>query len=158
MRFAEQGGFGEDIFRVRLDVGDVNRSAFQRNTPGNRPASRSNRVRFEECAVLGRPTQCGGFAVDVAVERLMTLSTSLVAVWYSSDSCKSSVRACNSPSSRAFSIAITAWSAKVRTNSICRSLNGSIRCRASTIVPITSPSRSRGTPSAVRAWRFATSG
>ncbi len=43
----------------------------------------------------------------------------------------SSVRACNSPKSRAFSIAITAWSAKVRTSSICLSVNGSTRCRAS---------------------------
>ena len=64
-----------------------------------------------------------------AVERLMTLSTSLVAVWYSSNSSRSRVRACNSPSSRAFSIAMTAWSAKVRTSSICRSVNGSTRFR-----------------------------
>ena len=64
------------------------------------------------------------------VERLMTLSTSLVAVWYSSDSSRSRVRGCNSPSSRAFSIAMTAWSAKVRTSSICRSVNGSTRFRA----------------------------
>ena len=39
------------------------------------------------------------------------------------------MRACNSPSSRAFSIAMTAWSAKVRTSSICRSVNGSTRFR-----------------------------
>ena len=49
----------------------------------------------------------------------MTLSTSLVAVWYSSDSSRSPVRSCNSLSSRAFSIAMTAWSAKVLTNAIC---------------------------------------
>jgi hypothetical protein len=55
-----------------------------------------------------------------AVERLMTLSTSLVAVWYSSDS-RSSVNR------RAFSIAMTAWSAKVRISSICRSVNASTR-------------------------------
>ena len=66
----------------------------------------------------------------------MTLSTSLVAVWYSSDSSRSRVRACNSPSSRAFSIAMTAWSAKVRTSSICRSVNGSTRFRRETIMPI----------------------
>jgi hypothetical protein len=52
----------------------------------------------------------------------MTLSTSLVAVWYSSDSCKSSVRACNSLSSRAFSIAITACAAKLSSSAI--SLSG----------------------------------
>ena len=43
----------------------------------------------------------------------MTLSTSLVAVWYSSDSWRSPVRSRNSPSSRAFSIAITACAAKL---------------------------------------------
>ena len=32
---------------------------------------------------------------------------------------------------RVFSIAMTAWAAKVRTSSICRSVNGSTRCRAS---------------------------
>ena len=47
------------------------------------------------------------------VERLMTLSTSAVAVCCCSDSRKSSVRACTSSNSRTFSIAITAWSAKV---------------------------------------------
>ena len=65
-----------------------------------------------------------------AVERLMTLSTSLVAVWYSSDSWRSRVRAYNSPSSRAFSIAMTAWSAKVRTSSICRSVYGVVNLAA----------------------------
>jgi hypothetical protein len=45
-------------------------------------------------------------------ERLMTFNTSLVAVWYSSDSWRSFVRCRNSTSSRAFSIAITAWAAK----------------------------------------------
>ncbi len=43
----------------------------------------------------------------------MTLSTSLVAVWYSSDSWRSPVRSFSSLNSRTFSIAITAWSAKV---------------------------------------------
>ena len=33
-------------------------------------------------------------------------------------------RACTSSNSRTFSIAITAWSAKVVTNSICLSVNG----------------------------------
>ena len=51
-------------------------------------------------------------------DRLMTSSTSLVAVWYSSDSCSSRVRACTSSNSRAFSMAITAWSAKVLSSAI----------------------------------------
>ena len=47
----------------------------------------------------------------------MTRRISAVAVW------RSSASRC-SVMSRVFSIAITAWSAKVRTSSICRSVNG----------------------------------
>ena len=54
----------------------------------------------------------------------MTFSTSEVAVCCSSDSERSRVRACTSSNSRTFSMAITAWSAKVVTNSICLSVNG----------------------------------
>jgi putative ABC transport system substrate-binding protein len=50
-------------------------------------------------------------------DELMTLNTSDVAVWRSSDS-RSSL------SSRAFSIAITAWAAKFCTNWTCFSVNG----------------------------------
>ena len=57
------------------------------------------------------------------VERLMTFSTSLVAVWYSSDSSRSLVRWRNSPSNRAFSIAITACAAKFSSRAICLSGN-----------------------------------
>ena len=53
----------------------------------------------------------------------MTPSTSAVAVCCSSDSR-------NSVNSRALSIAMTAWSAKVRTNSTCRSVYGSTLSRA----------------------------
>ena len=58
----------------------------------------------------------------------MTSSTSLVAVWYSSDSVSSAVLACTSSNSRVFSMAITAWSAKVVTSSICLSVNGCTSC------------------------------
>ena len=51
------------------------------------------------------------------VERLMTLSTSAVAVCCCSD-CR------NSLSSRVFSMAMTAWAAKFSTSSICLSVNG----------------------------------
>ena len=51
------------------------------------------------------------------VERLITLSTSAVAVCCCSNS-RSSL------SSRVFSMAITAWSAKFLTSSICLSVNG----------------------------------
>ena len=49
----------------------------------------------------------------------ITRRMSPVAVWFSSDSVSSRVRVCTSSNSRAFSMAITAWSAKVSTSSIC---------------------------------------
>ena len=54
----------------------------------------------------------------------MTLKTSEVAVCCSNASVNSVVRACTSSNSRVFSMAITAWSAKVVTNSTCLSVNG----------------------------------
>jgi hypothetical protein len=51
------------------------------------------------------------------VERLMTLSTSAVPVCRYNDSLSSRVRACTSSNSRAFSMAMTAWSAKVLSSS-----------------------------------------
>src|SRR5262245_50599055 len=47
-------------------------------------------------------------------------------------------------------MAITAWSAKVSTSSICLSVNGRTVDRVTTRTPIGMPSRSRGTPSTVR--------
>ena len=79
----------------------------------------------------------------------MTLSTSLVAVWYSRDSVNSRVRACTSSNSRTFSIAIAAWSAKVVTSSICLSVNGQPR-RVTAITPIGVPSRIIGAARMVR--------
>ena len=54
----------------------------------------------------------------------MTCSTSDVAVCCSSDSVSSRVRCCSASNSRTFSMAITAWSAKVVTSSICLSVKG----------------------------------
>ena len=66
----------------------------------------------------------------------MTCSTSEVAVCCSSDSVSSSVRWPrsvvrwrNSFSSRAFSMAMTAWAAKFVTKPICFSVNGRTSCR-----------------------------
>ncbi len=60
------------------------------------------------------------------------------------------MRSFSSLNSRTFSIAITAWSAKVFNRSICLSLNGWISWRVTVIAPIGSPSRSIGTESVVR--------
>jgi len=84
----------------------------------------------------------------------MTLSTSLVAVWYSSDSWRSRVRACNSPSSRAFSIAITACAAKFSSSTISLSENARTSVRNALIKPSRAPSLRSGTSSAVRASVF----
>jgi len=54
-------------------------------------------------------------------ELLMTPSTSEVAVCCSSDSLSSRLRACTSSNERTFSIAMTAWSAKVLRSLICQS-------------------------------------
>ncbi len=64
----------------------------------------------------------------------MTRSTSAVAVCCSSDS-RSSLN------SRTFSMAITAWSAKVFTSAICLSVKGRTDVRSSPMTPITAPSR-----------------
>src|SRR6516165_2235541 len=84
--------------------------------------------------------------VSRSSEELTARSTSSSACSSPTERVSSSVRVCNSSSSRAFSIAMTAWSAKVRTSSICRSVNGCTRFRPRLIVPRTAPSRSSGTP------------
>ena len=82
-------------------------------------------------------------------ELLMTCSTSEVAVCCSSASESSRVRACTSSNSRTFSIAITAWSAKVVSSSICLSVNGLTSVRCKPMAPIGMPSRRSGTPNKV---------
>ena len=52
-------------------------------------------------------------------------------------------------------MAITAWSAKVCSRAICLSLKGCTSVRRSTIAPILSPSRSRGTLRTLRMARAA---
>ena len=52
--------------------------------------------------------------------------------------------------SRTFSIAMTAWSAKVLSRLICFSVKGRTSVRRITIAPIATPSRINGVPSTVR--------
>src|SRR6516164_7284136 len=73
----------------------------------------------------------------------MTRSTSAVAVCCCSDS-RSSL------SSRAFSMAITAWSAKVVSRAICLCSKGRISVRRMTMVPTALPSRISGTARILR--------
>ena len=79
----------------------------------------------------------------------ITCSTSEVAVCCSNASESSRVRACTSSNSRAFSIAITAWSAKVVSSSICLSVNGLTSVRCKPMAPIGTPSRRSGAPNKV---------
>ena len=66
----------------------------------------------------------------------MTLRISLVAVCCSRVSVRSRLRASSSLKSRTFSMAITAWSAKVLRSSICPSVNGPASVRAIAIAPM----------------------
>ena len=68
----------------------------------------------------------------------------------SSDFASSRVRASTLSNSRTFSIAMTAWSAKVVTSSICLSVKGRTLRREMAMTPTGTPSRSSGTPSIVR--------
>ena len=76
-------------------------------------------------------------------ELLMTFKISAVAVCCSSASVTSALRACSSLNSRTFSIAITAWSAKVLSSLICLSVKGRTSRRRITIAPIASSSRNQ---------------
>jgi hypothetical protein len=83
-------------------------------------------------------------------ERLMTFRTSAVAVCWASDSSRSRVFACTSSNNRTFSIAITAWSAKLRTSSIARWEKWPGSSRTSVNAPTTASSRNIGTPQRAR--------
>ncbi len=93
------------------------------------------------------------------MERPITLSSSLVAVCCSRATRSSPLRASSSVKRRTFSMAITAWSANVRSNPISASVNGRTSWRKTTMAPTGRSSRSIGTLSAVwypvvraRAW------
>ena len=87
----------------------------KRKTSPSRTQDRARRraAEFDAGADSVSNTACKSNA-----ERLMTFSTSAVAVCCCSASSRSSVRSCTSSNRRTFSIAITAWSAKVCTSSI----------------------------------------
>ena len=74
----------------------------------------------------------------------MTRRISLVAVCCSSVSVRSRLRASSSLNSRTFSMAITAWSAKVFSSSICVSVNGPASGAPTMIAPIDRPRASSG--------------
>ncbi len=76
----------------------------------------------------------------------MALRISAVAVCCSRVSVRARLRTCSSLNRRTFSIAITAWSAKVSSSSTCWSVKGRASVRNAVIAPIATPSRSSGTP------------
>ena len=75
---------------------------------------------------------------------------SLVAVCCAKDAVSIWFFSCNAMDNRTFSIAITAWFAKVWSIAICLSVNGVTSVRRSTRVPIGVRSRSSGTLSCAR--------
>ena len=89
-------------------------------------------------------TRVSSTACRSNVERLMTLRTSAVAVCCWSDSLSSCVRCCTSLNSLTFSIAITAWRAKLVNSAICFSVNGLTSERRIKRVPMASSSLSPG--------------
>ena len=84
----------------------------------------------------------------------MTRRISLVAVCCSRASVRSAFRACSSASSRAFSMAMTAWSAKVSSRATCRSVKSSGSFRRSAITPTAEDPRIRGTERTARTPRL----
>ena len=89
-------------------------------------------------------------AADRSASCEMTRRISLVAVCCSSDSVRSRLRASSSLNSRTFSMAITAWSAKVLRSSTCRSVKGRPRSAGRRWRRSGGRPRSIGTPSIVR--------
>ena len=83
-------------------------------------------------------------------ELLITLRISLVAVCCSSASVSSRLRASSSLNRRTFSMAITAWSAKVWSSAICVSVKGRLRGAWTVMAPIGLPSCNIGTDRACR--------
>ena len=79
--------------------------------------------------------------LELPGDALMTPRISDVAVCRSKSLSSSRVRAWTSSNSRVFSIAITAWSAKVSTSSTCLSPNGRTSARRMRIAPMASPPR-----------------
>ncbi len=73
-----------------------------------------------------------------------------MAVWRSSDSPSSALRARSSLTRRAFSMAMTAWSAKVFTSSIWLSVNGLTSRRPHPMAPMGTPFLKIGMPRYVR--------
>ena len=76
--------------------------------------------------------------------------TSPSAVSFSTDCVSSAVRVCSSVNRRTFSMAMTAWSAKVSRSSIWRGVNPPVSVLRRKIVPIATPSRNMGAATAER--------
>ena len=122
-------------------------SPFRRN---GRPPGKVRR-RLDERAPWLRPTirrspasvsSTGWISVG---EDAITRSTSLVAVCCSRASVRSRLRSCSSLNNRTFSMAITAWSAKVLSRAICFSEKGRTWVRRKWMTPRATPSRISGT-------------
>ena len=110
--------------RSRRDCGRDAPPDARRPSTSRMRASTRRRTAAGRCSTIASNTGCTSVG-----ELLMTFRISAVAVCRSSASLVSLNR-------RTFSIAITAWSAKVLSSAICLSLNGPAHCAADAIAPM----------------------
>ena len=94
-----------------------------------RPVVLMNRAEVATAESDGAATIASNTGWTSVCERLMTRRMSLVAVCVSSAVVSSRLLAWSSVKRRTFSMAITAWSAKVLSSSICLSVNGRTSAR-----------------------------
>jgi hypothetical protein len=104
---------------------------------------RAPRLEGRDPAVAPGQLDC---AADYGLEHGLELERGADSLADLTECARSRVRACTSSKSRTFSIAMTAWSAKVSASSICASVNGLTVIRPSSTTPMGLPSRSSGTP------------
>ena len=111
-------------------------------------------LRYSACFSLSSPNSLSFSASEKPMIALSGVRSSCDMLARKSDLCLFATSSCAlfswiSLNRRTFSIAITAWSAKLVTTSICFSVNGALLL-LSEIRPIASPSRSIGTASTAR--------
>ena len=116
---------------VRRPAGRTRRRVVAARRPSCRRRPRGTCVRDDR-----RQHLPGGRARETTADLRGRLSPS---------ACSSAVRSCSSSKSRAFSMAMTAWSANVSSSAICRSVNGGPPCARSTMHADRRPRAAAGT-------------
>src|SRR5262249_39399202 len=128
---------GHQAWRLFAEFRKLPWRVMRRNSPPSTRNIEPNAASQMRVAFASIVSNTGSSVPD---EFEMTCSTWEVAICRSSDSESSRVRCCSASNSRTFSIAITAWSAKVVSSSICLSVKGRTTDRVSVNAPIGVPS------------------